>query len=152
VPPPTEEVNGDFLQHREYSTMSTTEQAKLGMLALRMRAILDGIDRLNAELKGLKENKDHLSRLIQQEMEDTGIDSVKNNEAGLTLSVRDELVPSYDPEHFSEIFQWCALTGRHDFIQRRMSGAKIREYVDSGGELPEGLTLTPMTKVTFRRS
>ena len=128
------------------------EQSKLGQLALQMRAILDGIDRVNADLKGLKENKEHLSRLIQQEMENAGIDSVKNNSAGLTLSVKDELVPSYDPEHFDEIFRWCANTGRHDFIQRRMSGAKIREYVDSGGELPVGLTLTPMSKVTFRRS
>jgi len=128
------------------------EQSKLGQLALQMRAILDGIDRVNADLKGLKENKEHLSRLIQQEMENAGIDSVKNNSAGLTLSVRDELVPSYDPEHFDEIFRWCANTGRHDFIQRRMSGAKIREYVDNGGELPLGLTLSPMTKVTFRRS
>jgi hypothetical protein len=128
------------------------EQSKLGQLALQMRAILDGIDRVNADLKGLKENKEHLSRLIQQEMENAGIDSVKNNSAGLTLSVKDELVPSYDPEHFDEIFRWCANTGRHDFIQRRMSGAKIREFVDSGGELPVGLTLTPMSKVTFRRS
>lgn len=133
--------------------MSTTEeQSKLGQLALQMRAILDGIDRVNADLKGLKENKEHLSRLIQQEMEDAGIDSVKNNSAGLTLSVKDELVPSYDPEHFDEIFRWCANTGRHDFIQRRMSGAKIREFVDNGGELPVGLTLSPMSKVTFRRS
>lgn len=129
-----------------------SEQSKLGQLALQMRAILDGIDRVNADLKGLKENKEHLSRQIQNEMEEAGIDSVKNNSAGLTLSVKDELMPSYDPEHFEEIFRWCANTGRHDFIQRRMSGAKIREFVDSGGELPVGLTLMPMTKVTFRRS
>ena len=39
--------------------MSTTEeQSKLGQLALQMRAILDGIDRVNADLKGLKETKD----------------------------------------------------------------------------------------------
>ena len=132
--------------------MSTQEQTRLGQLALQMRAILDGIDRVNAELKGLKENKEHLSRQIQQEMEEAGIDSVKNNEAGLTLSVKDELVPSYDPEHFDEIFRWCANTGRHDFIQRRMSGAKVREFVENGGELPVGLTLTPITKVAFRRS
>ncbi len=133
--------------------MSTTEeQSKLGQLALQMRAILDGIDRVNADLKGLKETKESLSRLIQKEMEDAGIDSVKNNSAGLTLSVKDELVPSYDPEHFDEIFRWCANTGRHDFIQRRMSGAKVREFVDSGGELPVGLTLMPVTKVAFRRS
>ncbi len=132
--------------------MSTQEQTRLGQLALQMRAILDGIDRVNAQLKGLKENKEHLSRQIQQEMEEAGIDSVKNNEAGLTLSVKDELVPSYDPEHFDEIFRWCANTGRHDFIQRRMSGAKVREFVENGGELPVGLTLTPMTKVAFRRS
>ena len=132
--------------------MSTREQTRLGQLALQMRAILDGIDRVNAELKGLKENKESLSRQIQQEMEEAGIDSVKNNEAGLTLSVKDELVPSYDPEHFDEIFRWCANTGRHDFIQRRMSGAKVREFVENGGELPVGLTLTPITKVAFRRS
>ena len=132
--------------------MSTREQTRLGQLALQMRAILDGIDRVNAELKGLKENKDSLSRQIQQEMEEAGIDSVKNNEAGLTLSVKDELVPSYDPEHFDGIFRWCADTGRHDFIQRRMSGAKVREFVENGGELPVGLTLTPITKVAFRRS
>ena len=132
--------------------MSTQEQTRLGQLALQMRAILDGIDRVNAELKGLKENKESLSRQIQQEMEEAGIDSVKNNEAGLTLSVKDELVPSYDPEHFDEIFRWCANTGRHDFIQRRMSGAKVREFVENGGELPVGLTLTPITKVAFRRS
>ena len=131
--------------------MSTQEQTRLGQLALQKRAILDGNDRVNAELKGLKENKEHLSRQIQQEMEEAGIDSVKNNEAGLTLSVKDELVPSYDPEHFDEIFRWCANTGRHDFIQRRMSGAKVREFVENGGELPVGLTLTPMTKVAFRR-
>ncbi len=132
--------------------MSTREQTRLGQLALQMRAILDGIDRVNAELKGLKENKESLSRQIQQEMEEAGIDSVKNNEAGLTLSVKDELVPSYDPEHFDGIFRWCADTGRHDFIQRRMSGAKVREFVENGGELPVGLTLTPITKVAFRRS
>ena len=133
--------------------MSTTqEDLDLGSLALKMRSILDHMDEANATLKDLKERRNNLSFQIQTQMENAGVDTIKNNDARLTLSIKDDMVPSYDPEHFDEIFRWCANTGRHDFIQRRMSGAKIREYVDSGGELPEGLTLTPMTKVTFRRS
>ena len=128
------------------------EQSGLGMLAMQMRVVLDGIDRLNTELKGMKEKKDRLSRMIQLKMEESEVDTIKNNEAGLTLSIKDELVPSYDPEQFDGIFRWCADTGRHDFIQRRMSGAKVREFVENGGELPVGLTLTPITKVAFRRS
>ena len=72
----------------------------------------------------------------------------------LTISLRAILdqLDDYDPEKFENIFKWCADEDRYDFIQRRMSSAKIREFVDSGGALPEGLTLAPLTKVAFRRS
>ena len=110
------------------------------------------MDVTNAKLKGLRERKDNILFQIQKIMEEVGVDSAKSNEAGLSLNIKEELVADYDPEKFEEIFKWCASQNRYDFIQRRMSNAKIREFVESGGGLPEGLTLSPITKVGFRRS
>ena len=125
---------------------------KIDELAISLRAILDEMDNVNGALKDLRSKKDSILWEIQKLMEEVGIDSAKSNEAGLSLSIKEELVADYDPQMFEEIFKWCADQNRYDFIQRRMSSAKIREFVDSGGGLPEGLTLSPITKVAFRRS
>ena len=125
---------------------------KIDELTISLRAILDQLDETNAVLKDLRYKKEGLLFQLQQAMEEMGVDSIKNNEAGLALSIKEELVADYDPEKFENIFKWCADQDRYDFIQRRMSSAKIREFVDSGGALPEGLTLAPLTKVAFRRS
>ena len=125
---------------------------KLDDLAIELRAVIDQLDEANSRMKSLKGMKDNLLSQIQRKMEEVGIDSAKSNEAGLSLTVKEDLVASYDPEKFQEIFNWCAEQDRYDFIQRRMSSAKIKEFVDSGGGLPEGLTLSPITKVSFRRS
>ena len=125
---------------------------KIDQLAVELRAVLDEMDITNAKLKGLRGRKDSILFQVQSVMEEVGIDSAKSNEAGLSLSIKEELVAEYDPQKFEEIFKWCSDQNRYDFIQRRMSNAKIREYVESGGGLPEGLTLSPITKVGFRRS
>tara|TARA_R110002096_G_C14506684_1_gene715794 strand:+ start:365 stop:745 length:381 start_codon:yes stop_codon:yes gene_type:complete len=125
---------------------------KIDHLAVELRAILDEMDITNAKLKGLRQRKDSILHQVQGLMEEVGIDSAKSNDAGLSLSIKEELVADYDPEKFEGIFKWCSEQNRYDFIQRRMSSAKIREYVESGGGLPEGLTLSPITKVMFRRS
>lgn len=124
----------------------------IGSLCSQLRLVLDRIDDVNAQLKSIKEDKDRISREIQALMESSGLDSVKNASAGIAVTLREDLEPTYDPEKYEDIFQWCAKVGREDFVQRRLSGARIREFVDSGGGLPQGLTLTPVTKVTFRRS
>ena len=133
-------------------TKGRIDEMKIDLLAVELRAILDEMDITNATLKGLRERKDNILFQVQKVMEEVGIDSAKSNEAGLSLSIKEELVADYDPEKFEEIFKWCSDQNRYDFIQRRMSNAKIREYVESGGGLPEGLTLSPITKVGFRRS
>jgi hypothetical protein len=122
----------------------------IGSLCSELRVVLDRIDGVNAELKDAKADKNEISRELQNLMEGAGLDSVKKD--GITVTLRDDLEPTYDPEKYEGIFQWCAKVGREDFVQRRLSGARIREFVDGGGALPSGLTLTPVTKVTFRRS
>ena len=125
---------------------------KIDELACELRAILDEMDNVNGTLKDLRSRKDSLLFEIQRVMEEVGIDSAKSNDAGLALTLKEDLVADYEPELFDKIFKWCADNDRHDFIQRRMSSAKIKEFVESGGGLPEGLTLSPLTKVGFRRS
>ena len=125
---------------------------KLDDLAVELRAVIDQMDEVNSRMKSLTGMKHNLLSQIQKKMEEVGIDSAKSNVAGLSLTVKEDLVATYDPEKFEEIFKWCASQNRYDFIQRRMSNAKIREFVESGGGLPEGLTLSPITKVSFRRS
>ncbi len=124
----------------------------IGSLCSQLRLVLDRIDGVNAQLKELKSDKERISQELQRLMEESGLDSVKNASAGIAVTLREDLEPTYDPEKYEGIFQWCAEVGRQDFVQRRLSGARIREFVDGGGALPEGLTLTPVTKVTFRRS
>ena len=125
---------------------------KLDDLAVELRAVIDQMDEVNSRMKSLSGMKSNLLSQIQKKMEEVGIDSAKSNVAGLSLTVKEDLVATYDPEKFQEIFDWCAEQDRYDFIQRRMSSAKIKEFVESGGGLPEGLTLSPITKVSFRRS
>ena len=125
---------------------------KLDDLAVELRAVIDQMDEVNSRMKSLTGMKHNLLSQIQRKMEEDGIDSAKSNVAGLSLTVKEDLVATYDPEKFQEIFDWCAEQDRYDFIQRRMSSAKIKEFVESGGGLPEGLTLSPITKVSFRRS
>jgi hypothetical protein len=125
---------------------------KIDDLAIQLRSIIDQMDETNAVLKDLRKQKDDLLFQVQRIMEEVGIDSAKSKDAGLSLTLKEDLVANYDPEKFEEIFKWCANQNRYDFIQRRMSSAKIKEFVESGGGLPEGLTLSPITKVGFRRS
>ena len=126
--------------------------ADIGSLCSQLRLVLDRIDGVNAQLKELKADKERISSELQHLMEETGLDSAKNASAGITVTLREDMEPVYDPEKFEGIFHWCAEVGREDFMQRRLSGARIREYVEGGGALPEGLSLTPITKVMFRRS
>jgi len=118
----------------------------------KLREVLDMIEDLNARLSLLKQEKETINREIERHMEASGGDIIKNTEVGLSITRKEELVADYDPEQFEEIFKWCAESGRYDFIQRRVSSGKIREHVQSGGALPKGLTLTPITKILTRRT
>jgi len=125
---------------------------KLSDTAIELRAVLDELDDVNAKKSELGARKDELLFTLQTGMEETGSDSLKFEAAGISVTKKEVLKAAYDPEHWEGIFKWANDSGRSDCIHRRLSDAKIVEYMESGGALPEGLRLEPLTKMGTRRS
>ena len=88
---------------------------KIDELAIALRAVLDEMDNVNGVLKELRVKKDVLLIEIQRSMEEVGIDSAKSNEAGLALTLKEDLVADYQPELFDKIFKFRFLASAHGF-------------------------------------
>ncbi len=130
-------------------TTTTEETAGLGALLDELRALLDQNDELNAEQARLRKRRTQIEDAIRRHSEDTGVNRFGNDHLNVTVS--EDMVASYDPDHWNELVKWAVETGNLQVIQRRVSTRPVLDLIDSGSELPEGLKLEPQIKVNVRR-
>jgi len=121
-----------------------------GEICARHKSLLDQKDALNAQLKELNKQIEASESEAMELLTAHGLDKVSG--AGITLYTREKWRAKYDPELWGELVKWAASSGRTDLIQRRLSDAKVLEYVDSGADVPPGLSVEAYTALEFRRS
>jgi len=121
-----------------------------GEICARHKSLIDAKDELNAKLKAINEQIDASESEAREYLTAQGLDKVSG--AGITLYTREKWRAKYDPELWGQLVKWAASSGRTDLIQRRLSDAKVMEYIDSGATVPEGLSVESFIALEFRRS
>ncbi len=119
---------------------------------LRMyREIIDNIDKANAIVKKFSSLK---SQYQQEAIRRCNAEEVtKLSGEGLTVTVKDQPVIKIGEEaEWSSVLTKLVNDGYAHMVQRRLSAAKLREEVDTGYRLPDGLTLDEIQVATHRRS
>ena len=112
-----------------------------------IKECLDNCNREASRLKGIIED---IKQACLEHAEANGLE--KFGAHGVSVTVTEKLRPAYEPDQWPAIMAWCVETKMHGVIQRRLSAAPIIECVENGVPLPVGLTLTPTTDVSLRRT
>lgn len=71
---------------------------------------------------------------------------------GVSVTIKEKLRPTYEPDRWPDIMLWCVENDMQGVIQRRLSADPLVECIENGVAFPEGLTMTPVTEVSLRRS
>lgn len=114
-----------------------------------LHRLMGEIDEANRQLSALKDARRDIEDSLRRDAEQQGVDSFRNEL--VTVTIREDFVASYDPDHWDDLVRWAGETGNTHIIQRRISTKPIQELIDNGSELPAGVRLEPQTKVTVRR-
>lgn len=114
-----------------------------------LRLTMDLIDELNQSLKVASKQRKAIEAKLQKAAESAGVDSFSNSQ--ISVSFREDMIASYEPEHWNELVAWCVETGNYQLIQRRISTKPVKELIDNGLEIPAGVRLEPTTKINIRR-
>ena len=125
------------------NTMTTGERLT------ELHRLMGEIDEANRQLSALKEARRNIETALQRDAEQNGVDSFRNEL--ITVTIREDFIASYDPDHWDDLVKWAGDTGNTHIIQRRVSTKPIQELIDNGSELPAGVRLEPQIKLTARR-
>lgn len=82
-----------------------------------------------ARAKDLKSQQDDIKYVFIRAADAQGID--KFSAGSLTISVKEELKYTYDPEHWDELLKVCVESGYTSAIQRRCTSKVLEEMVQS---------------------
>lgn len=118
-----------------------------------MQQLLDALARkdvVDEQAKQLSGEIEHCKTEIKRFRERTGLD--KFSIPGLSASAKEKFRAKYDPEKWTAILAWASATGNDHIVQRRLTDAKVVDLMDSGIELPDGLTVEAHVEVTVRRA
>lgn len=116
----------------------------------RLLAALAKKDAVDEQAKQLSGEIEHCKAEIKRFHERTRLD--KFAIPGLSASAKEKFRARYDPERWASILAWATATGNDHIVQRRLTDAKVVDLIDSGVELPEGLTVETYVDVSVRRS
>lgn len=118
-----------------------------------LRAVRDQRDDLNSQLSALTEKDEALQARIKAAMtaQELNKDGAKVSGEGLTATWREKWRATYVPEKWPDIVRWAIDNGCDYIIQRRLTDAKVMSIVDSGGTLPDGLSVEAYTALDIRR-
>lgn len=114
-----------------------------------LRSISDEIDAHNEALKDLGKRRDEIERQLLASMDADGVTKVSAEEGTATRGTK--YFCQYEPELWPDIVKWAANNNRTDFVQRRLSDAKVLDAIDSGLAMPPGLTVGSKPTLSFRR-
>lgn len=123
-------------------------------LLTKYRALLDLKDEANSVLSGINKDLDNCEAAIRAAFEASGKweDGCAAKAGGITVTVRDKPRACYAPESWEGIVKWAGETGNAAVVQRRLTDKAVLELLDSGVDLPEGLTVQWSKELSFLRT
>lgn len=125
----------------------TAEQVIAGYLKLRgkLDEARHAFQETEKEIKGKMEQ---LENWLLQNMQAVGTTQLKGS-AGVAYQQEDTKASAAD---WPTVWDFCANTGRFDFLEKRLSNKAVKEYLEQTGELPPGVNIHRELKVVVRKS
>ena len=120
--------------------MSDTK-INLNQLIQDRQALKQKTDELKDLHKETKEQLDQIDEQILTIMDDLGIQRTGNGTANVVIS--ESVVASADSDRWEDIFHWIEQNNAWDLIQKRISAAAFRAYLEAGLDIPG---LAPFTQ------
>ena len=111
----------------------------------RKKSIKSQMEKLNAELKGLREQENDIDLELLKKLDTEGLKKTANEVA--SVSIKEETVP--DVHDWDALYEHIKQTGDFSLIQRRVSSTAYRELLKLGENVP-GLQPREIRRINFR--
>lgn len=146
-------INAVFEKLLRYKTdslaLDSIDTGKAGELLDRCRDVRDARDQIKQADSVLGGIEDEIEVHVLRIAEAQEVDALSGRR--MSCTVRDDQRARYDPEKWDAILQWAIQNGHGYIFHRRMADAKVEQLAIDGVEFPDGLTLEPYKKISFRR-
>lgn len=100
-------------------------------------------------IKPMSKRKIVIEQKIMDKMADQGLLKAGGDKA--SVSIKEEMVPSVDPEHWEDVWQYLFNNGYTSLLYRRLLGSGWKELVQNGEEIPH-VSAQIIKKLNFRNS
>jgi hypothetical protein len=111
----------------------------------RKKSIKSQMEKLNNELKGLREQENGIDLELLKKLDTEGLKKTANEVA--SVSIKEETVP--DVHDWDALYAHIISTGDFSLIQRRVSSTAYRELLKLGENVP-GLQPREIRRINFR--
>ena len=111
----------------------------------RKKSIKSQMEKLNSELKGLREQENDIDFELLKKLDAEGLKKTANEVA--SVSIKEETVP--DVHDWDALYAHIISTGDFSLIQRRVSSIAYRELLKLGENVP-GLQPRDIRRINFR--
>ena len=111
----------------------------------RKKSIKTQMEKLNSELKGLREQENNIDLELLKKLDTEGLKKTANEVA--SVSIKEETVP--DVHDWDALYEHIKQTGDFSLIQRRVSSTAYRELLKLGENVP-GLQPREIRRINFR--
>lgn len=111
----------------------------------RKKSIKTQMEKLNSELKGLREQENDIDLELLKKLDTEGLKKTANEVA--SVSIKEETVP--DVHDWDALYAHIIQTGDFSLIQRRVSSTAYRELLKLGENVP-GLQPREIRRINFR--
>lgn len=111
----------------------------------RKKSIKTQMEKLNSELKGLREQENDIDLELLKKLDTEGLKKTANEVA--SVSIKEETVP--DVHDWDALYEHIKQTGDFSLIQRRVSSTAYRELLKLGENVP-GLQPREIRRINFR--
>lgn len=122
----------------------------IGEMIKGLRDVVDARDSLSNQDSELARQEAELKYQLQCKAQEQGVPGFKSPDGSFTVA--EDLRAKYCPEAWDSIVKWAVESGNSHIIQRRMTDARVKALMLEGTVLPDGLTLEPYIKTSFRRN
>lgn len=111
----------------------------------RKKSIKSQMEKLNSELKGLREQENDIDFELLKKLDAEGLKKTANEVA--SVSIKEETVP--DVHDWDALYAHIISSGDFSLIQRRVSSTAYRELLKLGENVP-GLQPRDIRRINFR--
>ena len=111
----------------------------------RKKSIKTQMEKLNSELKGLREQENDIDLQLLKKLDSEWLKKTANEVA--SVSIKEETVP--DVHDWDALYEHIKQTGDFSLIQRRVSSTAYRELLKLGENVP-GLQPREIRRINFR--